>query len=88
MNQHQKAERSELRHTILGIFWVLNFPAVTLVYFFASEFWEKVSILYLVYVSLYANAGTEFGARQASRAVKVAEDSFLKKVWRRLTLRS
>jgi hypothetical protein len=80
-----KLERPEKRHTWLGHFWTLNFPLVTYLYFFQQGTWAKISILYLVFVSLYANASTEYGNSKSSRAARLAEDSTPKKILRAFT---
>lgn len=76
-------ERSEKAHLWLGRFWLLNFVAVTICYFYLPDIWEKVSILYLIYVSLYANAATEYGNSKAAKAARVSEDNIFKKLLRR-----
>lgn len=51
----------------LTVFWLLNFPPVLAVYFFAPEAWKSASILYLALVSIYANVAGHLAAWQASR---------------------
>ena len=49
-------------------FWLVNAVAVVVVFTFAPGLWRQVSVLYLVLVSLYANAATDFGAMSAAEA--------------------
>lgn len=75
-------ERSEKRHKLLGHFWVFNVLAVVLCYFFANEFWQQISVLYLVLVSLYANVATEYGNSKSAEAARVSADTWAKKFLR------
>lgn len=77
-------EASEKRHALLGHFWVLNVIAVVYLYYFQPHIWQKISILYLVLVSLYANVATEYGNAKSAKAARVSEDTFVKKVLRRV----
>lgn len=49
-------------------FWLVNAAVVVTVFFAAPGVWAKVSVLYLVLVSLYANWSTDFGAMSAAEA--------------------
>ena len=49
-------------------FWVVNAVVMVAVFTFAPSVWMRVSVLYLVLVSLYANAATDFGAMSAAEA--------------------
>ncbi|WP_157465531.1 hypothetical protein [Cellulomonas sp. Leaf395] len=49
------------------IFWLVNFPPVILIYAFAPDVWQQMSILYLALVSIYANVAGHLAAWQASR---------------------
>jgi hypothetical protein len=49
-------------------FWLANAAAVVAVFTFAPALWGKISVLYLVLVSLYANAATDAGAMAAANA--------------------
>lgn len=51
----------------LTIFWIANFPPVIAIYTFAPATWQKISILYLALVSIYANVAGHLAAWQASR---------------------
>ncbi|MEU6580654.1 hypothetical protein [Nocardia sp. NPDC046763] len=49
-------------------FWLINFIAVTLVFFLAQGIWLRLSVFYLVAISLYANFATDYDALSASQA--------------------
>lgn len=49
-------------------FWLFNAVAVILMFIFLPDAWQKISVLYLVLVSLYANWATDFGAMSAAEA--------------------
>lgn len=49
------------------VHWVFHLPVVIVLYFLFPETWEKVSILYLALVSIYANITGHLAAWQASR---------------------
>jgi len=55
-------------HLRMTYFWLVNMAAVTGVFVFAPGVWAQISLLYLVLVSLYANAATDYGAVSASEA--------------------
>lgn len=61
-------------HRNMTRFWVCNFLVALAVYFLAPELWNKASILYLVLVSLYANAATDYGAVPSSYAAMKADE--------------
>lgn len=50
--------------------WVWTFSMITVVclFTFANHFWQVVSVLYLVVISLYANWATDYGAMSAALA--------------------
>lgn len=50
----------------LMYFWVVNFVAVHVVFFLASPFWQKASILYLADISVYACIGQHYTGMAAS----------------------
>jgi hypothetical protein len=52
--------------------WVWTFSMITVVclFTFASHFWQVVSVLYLVLISLYANWATDYGAMSAALAAQ------------------
>jgi hypothetical protein len=49
-------------------FWLANAVAVIGVFTFTPALWGRISVLYLVLVSLYANAATDAGAGAAANA--------------------
>jgi hypothetical protein len=51
---------------------VSHLPAVVLMYFFWPNLWDKVSILYLALVSIYALVITAAGGEQAAEAANKA----------------
>ena len=51
----------------LTLHWICHFPVVIFLYFVFPDTWEKVSILYLALVSIYANVAGHLAAWQASR---------------------
>jgi hypothetical protein len=53
--------------------WVLHLPAVVVMYFVWPELWDKVSILYLSFVSIYALVITAAGGEQAAEAAQQAD---------------
>lgn len=55
-------------HRIMVYFWLINIPAVTVVFFFAPGLWAQASIFYILIVSLYANFATDYDAMSASEA--------------------
>jgi hypothetical protein len=48
--------------------WLASMVTVAVVFTFANPFWQKVSVLYLVLISLYANLATDYGSMSASMA--------------------
>jgi len=53
------------------VFWALNMVAVFALYFWMNDAWQKVSILYLAQVSIYANFVSHGAWFQASNAEAV-----------------
>ena len=51
----------------LTLHWLCHFPVVIVLYFVYPDTWEKISILYLALVSIYANVAGHLAAWQASR---------------------
>lgn len=49
-------------------FWLLSMCLVVGIFFGDQAFWLKVSVLYLVLISLYANLATDYGSMSASMA--------------------
>lgn len=55
-------------HGWMTVQWAAHLPVVLLMYFFLPDAWEKISILYLALVSIYANMATHWSAWQGARA--------------------
>lgn len=49
-------------------FWVANIVVVTFVFFCFPAVWAAYSVYYLVFISLYANFSTNYGAASAAEA--------------------
>ena len=67
-----KADKA-LRFRLEKWWWVLHLPAVIVMYFVWPELWEKVSILYLALVSIYALVITAAGGEQAAEPAQKAD---------------
>jgi hypothetical protein len=50
--------------------WVAHLPAVVVVYFILPDLWDKVNILYLAVVSIYAGVIWAAGGEQAAEAAQ------------------
>jgi hypothetical protein len=61
------------------IHWIFHLPVVIIIYIWFPDIWEKVSILYLALVSIYANVTGHLAAWQASR-VEVKQEEQAKGV--------
>lgn len=61
-------------HRKMSWFWLFNIIVVVVVFIINKAFWEHVSILYLVIVSLYANFATDYGAVPSSYAAMKAQE--------------
>ena len=55
-------------HKWMMRFWLFNAVAAVGVFTFVPGVWARVSVLYLVLVSLYANWATDFGSMSAAEA--------------------
>jgi hypothetical protein len=49
-------------------YWVINFPLVTALFFFAPGLWIRVGLLVTLIYSIYANFATDYGAMSAAMA--------------------
>lgn len=58
----------------LMYFWVANFAGVHVVFFLASAFWQKVAVLYLADISVYACIGQHYTGMAASLAGLKADE--------------
>ena len=61
-------------HRRMSAFWVCNFFLVIVVHQFFDHFWNTVSVLYLILVSLYANFATDYGAMPSSHAALKSDE--------------
>lgn len=57
-------------HLYAMYWWTLNFALVLILFVFGNGVWQRISVLYLVLVSLYANWATDYGAMSAALAAK------------------
>jgi hypothetical protein len=51
-----------------SFYWLLNLPAVALVFFFAQAIWLKWGVFVILEYSIYANLATDYGAMSAAMA--------------------
>lgn len=49
-------------------YWLINFPAVTALFFFAPVLWLKLGIFITLIYSIYANFATDYGSMSAAMA--------------------
>jgi hypothetical protein len=49
-------------------YWLLNFPLVVALFFFAPGIWLKVGVFITLVYSVYANLATDYGAMSAALA--------------------
>jgi hypothetical protein len=57
-------------HLVAMWVWTASLITVVCLFTFANHFWQIVSVLYLVLISLYANWATDYGAMSAALAAK------------------
>jgi hypothetical protein len=50
------------------LYWLVNFPAVALLFFFAPSVWLKWGIFITLFYSIYANFATDYGAMSSAMA--------------------
>jgi hypothetical protein len=62
------SRRGELFALWRCIFWCVNMPAAIVCYLEAKPLWLQISVLYLVVVSIYANAESAYSSYSAKRA--------------------
>jgi hypothetical protein len=62
-------------HTVLAVFWAVQIPPAVVLAIWFPDIWEKVALVYLVVVSIYALAAAHWGAREAASAEDAADDS-------------
>lgn len=56
-------------HLYGAAYWLINFPLITLMFFFAPGLWVKLGIFITLIYSIYANFATDYGAMSAAMAV-------------------
>jgi hypothetical protein len=57
-------------HLVAMWFWTANFIAAVSIFLLSQGVWAKISVLYLVCISLYANWATDYGAMSAALAAQ------------------
>ena len=55
-------------HLYGAVYWIINFPLVTALFFFAPALWLKWGIFITLIYSIYANFATDYGAMSAAMA--------------------
>lgn len=50
------------------IYWLINFPLVTALFFFEPKLWLKLGIFITLIYSIYANFATDYGSMSAAMA--------------------
>jgi hypothetical protein len=50
------------------LYWLLNFPLITLLFFFEPTLWLKLGIFITLIYSIYANFATDYGSMSAAMA--------------------
>lgn len=63
----RKLRRGELFALWRCAFWTINMPVAILLYALDKPLWLEVSVLYLVIVSIYANAESAYASLSAKR---------------------
>lgn len=61
-------------HMTFTYVWLVNMLVVLLVFLYLPEVWIRLSVLYLLLVSLYANFATDYGAVSAAIAAGTARE--------------
>lgn len=62
-----KLRRGEIFAIFRCAFWTVNMPVAILLYALDRPLWLEVSVLYLVIVSIYANAESAYASFSAKR---------------------
>jgi len=55
-------------HLYGAVYWLVNIPAVILLYLFAPGLWLKLGIFITLLYSIYANFATDYGGMSAAMA--------------------
>jgi len=50
------------------LYWLVNFPAITCLFFFAPALWLRLGIFITLIYSIYANFATDYGGMSAAMA--------------------
>jgi hypothetical protein len=51
-----------------AIYWLINFPLICCLFFFAPALWVKLGIFITLIYSIYANLATDYGGMSAAEA--------------------
>jgi hypothetical protein len=51
-----------------AIYWLINFPLICFLFFFAPTLWLKLGIFITLIYSIYANLATDYGGMSAAEA--------------------
>ena len=51
-----------------AIYWLINFPLICCLFFFAPRLWVKLGIFITLIYSIYANLATDYGGMSAAEA--------------------
>jgi hypothetical protein len=49
-----------------AIYWLINFPAVTALFFLAPGLWVKLGVFITLFYSIYSNFATDYGSMSAA----------------------
>ncbi len=60
-------------HKWMILFWILNIPASLVLVIFFPHLWLSLGVLYVLLLSLYANADTDYDAMSAAEAAAHAK---------------
>ena len=55
-------------HLYGAVYWLVNFPLITLLFFFEPALWLKLGIFITLVYSIYANFATDYGSMSAAMA--------------------
>ena len=55
-------------HMYGAIYWLVNFPAVTALFFLAPGLWVKLGVFITLFYSIYSNFATDYGSMSAALA--------------------
>lgn len=69
---HSVMTDKAFRYRVEKWFWMSNIPGVLYLFFFHRALWDRISVLYLALVSIYALVLTAGGAEEAATAAAEA----------------